>query len=155
MQTTFEPTLWFWLILGLALLGLEVVVPGMILMWFGIGALITGALLAFFPDMSLATQLISFAVLSVASLIAWRKSKWREEQIQSDKPELNQRLQNLLDKEFVLTDAIQNGRGTDRHGDRRSGPSGDGHRSEPRLAAGYEDAEIPPCDDRLPPADED
>ena len=56
MQTTFEPTLWFWLILGLALLGLEVVVPGMILMWFGIGALITGALLAFFPDMSLATD---------------------------------------------------------------------------------------------------
>lgn len=117
MQTTFEPTLWFWLILGLALLGLEVVVPGMILMWFGIGALITGGLLAFFPNMSLATQLISFAVLSVASLIAWRKSKWREEQIQSDKPELNQRLKNLLGKEFVLTDAIQNGRGTIRVGD--------------------------------------
>ena len=117
MQTMFEPTLWFWLILGLALLGLEVVVPGMILMWFGIGALITGALLAFFPDMSLATQLISFAVLSVASLVAWRKSKWREEQIQSDKPELNQRLQSLIGKEFILTEAIHNGRGTIRVGD--------------------------------------
>ena len=117
MQTAFEPTSWFWLIVGLGLLGLEVLLPGMIVMWFGFGAIMTGFILALFPSLSLATQLILFAVLSVGSLIAWRNSKWREERIHSDTPELNQRLQNLMGKEFVLTEAIQNGRGTIRVGD--------------------------------------
>jgi hypothetical protein len=49
--------------------------------------------------------------------MAWRKSKWREEQIHSDTPELNQRLQSLIGKEFILTEAIHNGRGSIRVGD--------------------------------------
>ncbi len=117
MQTPLEVTFWSWLIIGVSLLALEVFMPGMILLWFGIGAIVTGVVLALFPSMSLSAQLILFAVLSVASLVAWRKSKWREEQIHSDTPELNQRLQSLIGKEFILTEAIHHGRGAVRVGD--------------------------------------
>ena len=35
---------WNWIVLGCILLALEIVIPGVFLLWIGIGALLTGAL---------------------------------------------------------------------------------------------------------------
>jgi len=108
---------WHWLVFGVLLMALEVLVPAMLLMWFGFGAIVTGLLLLLIPDMGLSWQLLIFAVVSGSSVLGWRKSRFREENISSDSPDLNNRLHSHMGKEYVLTDAIINGRGTMRVGD--------------------------------------
>ncbi len=62
-----------WILLGIILVILEFLVPGMILLFFGVGALLTGVLLCFFDSFSLAVQLIFFAFFSFLFLITLRK----------------------------------------------------------------------------------
>ena len=62
-----------WFIIGLALFLLELVLPGFIIFFFGVGAWIT-ALLCLLPNPpSINLQIIIFAVTSVLSLLALRK----------------------------------------------------------------------------------
>jgi hypothetical protein len=104
---------WHWLTLGAILLALEIIVPGAIVMWFGFGAMVTGLVLLLVPSLSVAAQLILFVVLSVISLIAWRKSPWyKEETTPSDTPGLNDRLNSNIGKVYTLSTPIINGRGT-------------------------------------------
>ncbi len=60
-----------WLILAAIFIGAEVLTPGFFLLWFGIGALVA-MILALLGVSSLAVQLISFLIVSVALLIASR-----------------------------------------------------------------------------------
>ena len=62
----------FWFILGLILLLLELVIPGFVIIFFGIGAWVT-ALLCLVANPGFNLQAIVFAVTSVLSLIALRK----------------------------------------------------------------------------------
>jgi len=109
------PTLveyWHWLVFGVLLLALEVFAPGAILMWFGFGALITGAVLWLIPDMGMGWQLLLFSLLSVASLILWHKSSLgREDSVPSPDPTLNNRLRSHIGRQYVLSSAIINGNG--------------------------------------------
>jgi membrane protein implicated in regulation of membrane protease activity len=108
---------WHWLIFGVLLMALEVLAPAMVLMWFGFGAIVTGITLWLFPGLGFAGQILMFALVSLVSVFGWRKSHFREENIRSDTPDLNNRLLSHIGKEYVLTDAIINGRGTIRVGD--------------------------------------
>lgn len=109
---------WHWLILGVLFIVLEIFAPGVIFMWFGFGAIITGLLLIFLPDVSLGIQVLLFALLSGISLFAWRKSPYfRNDKIPSDTPELNNRLYNHIGKTYVLNEAIQHGIGSVKVGD--------------------------------------
>lgn len=114
---SFTPDFWHWLIAGVLLMALEVVAPAMVLMWFGFGAVVTGILLWLIPDMSIAWQLLIFSVVSLISVFAWRKSNLREENITSDTPDLNNRLHSHIGKEYKLSEAIIDGRGSMRVGD--------------------------------------
>ncbi|WP_020396920.1 NfeD family protein [Thiolinea disciformis] len=107
---------WHWLILGLVLLVLEVVTPAMILLWFGVGALLTGVLHWLLPDLGLGWQSLFFATFSLLSVLAWRKFR-PETHIKSDIPELNNRLASHIGKEYVLSEALEHGRGMARVGD--------------------------------------
>ena len=60
-----------WFGLGLALFLLELLLPGFILFFFGLGAWIV-AIATFFFDVSLNTQLIIFVVSSVLSVLLFR-----------------------------------------------------------------------------------
>lgn len=62
-----------WFLIGLALILLELVVPGLVLIFFGIGAWVT-ALVCLFLDVSLNTQLFIFLISSLASLALLRKA---------------------------------------------------------------------------------
>lgn len=61
----------FWLIIGVMLLFLELAVPGFVLFFFGLGALITSAG-AYLFDLSLNWQLALFIVASLVSLFSLR-----------------------------------------------------------------------------------
>lgn len=73
METTIfsRPEL-IWFLIGLALFLLELVVPGFVIFFFGVGAWVTALVcLVFHPGTNL--QIIIFALTSVLSLLALRK----------------------------------------------------------------------------------
>lgn len=106
--TQMEP--WHWMALGIALLVVEVVISTELLLGIGLGALLTALVYKFFPDLSWQMQLVWFALLSiVATFVYWKK--FRAGKQQSDKPLLNQKVQQLVGQTAVLVQAIENGRG--------------------------------------------
>ncbi len=61
-----------WFLIGLALLIMEFVLPGLIIAFFGVGAWIV-ALVCLITDIGINTQLIIFIISSVLSLLCLRK----------------------------------------------------------------------------------
>ncbi|MFD1198936.1 NfeD family protein [Brucella gallinifaecis] len=104
--------LWNWFVLGLALLILEILAPGIFLIWFGVAALVTG-MLAFLLG-SLAAfgwqlQIALFLLLAVVFVLAGRRffgSSGRQ-----DEPLLNRRGDQLVGQRATLAEPIINGRG--------------------------------------------
>lgn len=62
-----------WFLIGVGLLLVELVVPGLIFVFFGVGAWVTAAILLAF-DLSLTSQLVVFSLTSIGSLILLRQS---------------------------------------------------------------------------------
>jgi membrane protein implicated in regulation of membrane protease activity len=108
---------WHWLLIGLFFLALEVLAPGAILMWFGFGGILTGALLWLIPNMSIEWQVLIFALSSGVSLLIWRQFGKKNDTMETDSPNLNNRLQSYIGRETVLIEAIENGTGLAKVGD--------------------------------------
>ncbi|SMB28292.1 conserved protein of unknown function [Sterolibacterium denitrificans] len=64
---------WHWVVGGILLTVAELVMPGFVLIWFGLGALAVAALLALLPATGLTAQLLLWLVVSVSLLIVWFK----------------------------------------------------------------------------------
>lgn len=110
---------WNWMVLGLVLLILEVVVPGVFLLWIGIAALLTGALSLQFWSWSSWTwhpQVLVFLALSIASVFVGRRLL-RAAGDTTDEPLLNRRADQLVGRVATLIDPIANGFGRVRIGD--------------------------------------
>ena len=65
---------WAWIIAGAILLALELAVPGAFMMWLGLAAVMVGAI-SFLVDWSWQWQCVAFAVLALASVPLWRRSR--------------------------------------------------------------------------------
>ena len=63
---------WHWVALGLLLIASELLLPAFYLVWFGLGALLTGLVVAVVP-LALTGQLILWSVASTAMVAAWLK----------------------------------------------------------------------------------
>lgn len=101
---------WHWIAFGLLLLIGELVGAGGYLLWTGMSAMMVGVLLWVFPDIAWQLQFLIFALGSVVSAALWHVYLLRKP-IKSDQPTLNKRGATYVGKTFVLTQAIQNGRG--------------------------------------------
>jgi len=62
---------WHWLVLGLVLIGLELVVPSFTIIWFGLGAVLVSIVMALFPGYPLSAQILAWTVASVLFTLAW------------------------------------------------------------------------------------
>jgi hypothetical protein len=100
---------WNWLILAVLLFILEAVVPGVHFLWFGIAAVVVGAL-AKATGMAWQLQIIAFAVISVLTVF-WVRRYVRPDVATSDLPDLNVRGQQYIGRSLLVEQAIQNGRG--------------------------------------------
>ncbi|MEP9371317.1 NfeD family protein [Mesorhizobium sp. KR1-2] len=110
---------WNWMVLGFVLLVLELLLPGVFLLWIGIAALITGALSLAIWDVGLwvwQVQVLVFLVLSLISPYAGRKIM-NEAGETSDQPLLNRRGEQLIGRTATLTEPIREGRGRIKLGD--------------------------------------
>ncbi len=114
---------WNWLILAAALFMLETVVPGVHFLWFGLAAVIVGAL-AFATGFGFPWQLVAFALISVATVF-WVRRYATPESAKSDLPDLNVRGAQYIGRKVVVEDAIVNGRGKVRVGDTLWGAQGE------------------------------
>ena len=63
---------WHWIALGLLLIGSELLVPAFYLVWFGLGALLTGLIVAAIP-LGLTAQLMLWSLASTTMVLAWIK----------------------------------------------------------------------------------
>ena len=107
---------WFWLSLGFILGAVEMIAPGFFLMWLGLAAIIVGLLAWLIPGMSIAMQVAFFAILSVLTVYAGKKFL-KDNPIESDDPNLNNRGGRLTGEIVTVIVAITDGNGRVRVGD--------------------------------------
>jgi inner membrane protein len=107
---------WHWWIAAAVLAALETFLSGAVAIWFGVAALVVGALLLVFPDMPYQLQIVLFGFLGAGTLLVWRKYK-RPEEGKSDQPTLNQRGVHYIGQVFTLVEPIASGTGKIQVGD--------------------------------------
>lgn len=66
-----EPA-WMWAIMGMLLLGAEMLSGTFYILWFGVASLCVALALFAWPTIPFSIQLLSFSMLSVTSLAVWR-----------------------------------------------------------------------------------
>ena len=114
---------WNWLIFGLIMMGLEVLAPGVFLLWLGLAALLVG-IISIFADWVWQVQVIAFAAFSLAAVPLWRRLANQSAE-NPDSRFLNRRSDALVGRVFTLDKPISDGSGTVRVDDtvwRISGP---------------------------------
>jgi membrane protein implicated in regulation of membrane protease activity len=106
---------WVWMTLGLVLAGLEMLIPGVYLIWLAAAAVITGVLAATL-ELSHAAQVIDFVFLSL--IIAFSAKRFlRDKPIESSDPLMNRRGARLVGETALVVQAIEHGSGRVKLGD--------------------------------------
>jgi membrane protein implicated in regulation of membrane protease activity len=101
-------TWWYWLLLGLALLGTEMLTPGgFYLMFFGLAALIVGALAGFVSDVPVWLQWVLFSGLSILSLLVFRGPLLAR--IKATEPRTSGAVDNLVGEPVMLLEDLAPG----------------------------------------------
>ena len=110
-ELIFNVDYWHWWILGGLFLLLEVFVSGFFFIWLAVSAAIVGVAMMFFPDISWKMQLVTFTILSVASIGFFRLYQ-KAHPAKTDQPELNRRSRQYIGRTFTLQQPIVNGVGS-------------------------------------------
>ena len=109
MSSLDQIVFWHWWVFGLGMLILEAFMPGAIFLWMGVSAAVVGLLLWMIPELGWEWQFLIFALLSVISVVAWKK--YRPAVPATDRPALNRRGEQYVGRSFTLQEPIVNGIG--------------------------------------------
>jgi membrane protein implicated in regulation of membrane protease activity len=112
-----EVVFWYWWVLAVGFLGLEIIVTGFFFLWLSVSAFIVGAVLLLIPTTPFNVQLFLFSALAVSSVLAWRRYAKTRATVATDHPLLNQRGAQYIGRTFNLVAAIENGQGKIKVGD--------------------------------------
>ncbi len=97
-------TWWIWMLLGLALLAVEILIPGgIIFLFFGASAMVVGALVAAGLGGPLWLQAVVFSVMSVVSLLTMRGPILRRMQARGGPVE---KIDSFVGEAVILTEGI-------------------------------------------------
>jgi len=99
-----------WFIIGLIMVLMEFVIPGLIVVFFGAGAWVTAILVAIFPGMVLWVQLMIFTVFSIVSLLLLRRLLKKHFFSDQEGAE-SEGLDDYIGRKAVVEKAIINGTG--------------------------------------------
>jgi membrane protein implicated in regulation of membrane protease activity len=100
---------WNWFILAVLLFVLELLTPGVFMLWLGLAAAVIGVI-ASAVVLSWQVQLIAFAVLAIVLVPAWRHFASKVEK-PGDSPFLNRRAEGYVGRVFTLDKPIVGGVG--------------------------------------------
>jgi membrane protein implicated in regulation of membrane protease activity len=101
---------WHWFTLGVILLALEIASTTNYLLWPGIAAILIGALKFVAPGLDGALSLFLFAVLAVATTVAWQRSPYGKAQATAPN-NLNARMDTYLGRKGVAAGDFVGGEG--------------------------------------------
>ena len=101
---------WHWLVLGVVLAIIEVFAPGAFFLWLGVSAGIVGVVVWVIPGISWEIQVLTFAIMSVASVFIARRYLTAHP-LETDLPNLNQRGQQYVGRTFTLEEPVINNQG--------------------------------------------
>jgi membrane protein implicated in regulation of membrane protease activity len=101
---------WFWWIAAGILLFMELLVPGVFLMWLAFAAASVG-IVEYVFDLSWQLELLAFAAFALVYVFLARPWYSKGDSQNSDQPNLNQRIYAFVGKTFVLAEPIVNGEG--------------------------------------------
>jgi membrane protein implicated in regulation of membrane protease activity len=65
-----ETVYWHWLVLGITLIIAEMFIPSFTILWFGLGAVLVGAVMAMI-DLNFSMQILLWTLASVAFTVLW------------------------------------------------------------------------------------
>jgi hypothetical protein len=101
---------WFWWIAAGLLLFLELMLPGVYFIFLAAAALAV-ALLDIFNDFGWQIELLLFAFFALAFVLIGRPFLYERRVLDSDRPNLNQRMYDYVGKTYVLDEPLTEGRG--------------------------------------------
>ncbi|KUL92800.1 membrane protein [Bosea sp. WAO] len=122
---------WVWIVLGLVLIGGEMLAPGVFLLWLGLAALLTGAVVGL-TGIAWQGAWLVFAAFAVASVLVGRIATRRKAEEPDAAHGLNDRGRQLIGRVFKLEATMTGGEGRIRVGDSSWRVTG------PELLAGSE-----------------
>lgn len=98
-----------WFLVGMGLLLIELILPGLVILFFGVGAWVT-ALVCAFTQISLNWQILIFLVASLLGLVLLRKYLKRKFFGKKDE-EATDQLEEFIGKQARATEAFKEGMG--------------------------------------------
>lgn len=101
---------WSWLIVGLVLLGCELLLPGNVFIWLGAAAIVT-ALVRFVLPIDWPHQFGVFGILGLLAVLFWLRVIRPRGGEETDRPLLNRRADRHIGEELVLSEPISGGVG--------------------------------------------
>ena len=96
---------WHWLVLGLALIIIELFAWSTFFLWMGISAVIVGILLYLSPNMSWETQLLIFSFLSIVTIYLAKKFL----KVETIDTQLNERASRHVGNIYTVAELDNNG----------------------------------------------
>ena len=103
---------WNWVAIGLVLLVMEIALPGVFLLWFGMAAIVVGALSIMFHNAAFwpwEAQIVVFLILSL--VMAYFGKRLMDKGDVTDEPLLNKRSEQLIGRTATLGEPIKEGYG--------------------------------------------
>lgn len=104
---------WYWFTAGVLLIALEAFVPGAVLLWFGVSALLTG-LVSLGTNWDMNAQLMFFSVVAVSCTVVfklWMKANPPPPPENDAASHLNQAGHNLIGRQLELVTELRDGTG--------------------------------------------
>lgn len=108
MEILSDPAV-IWFLVGLGLLLLELVLPGLVILFFGVGAWVT-ALVCAITDISLNWQIFIFLIASLLGLILLRRYLKKRFFSKADK-EVEDQLEEFIGRKAMAVDDFKDGSG--------------------------------------------
>lgn len=117
IETYIHNTVWVWLSVAVILLIAELLTGTMYLLWIAVAAFLTTLLLVAFPEMSPILQVISFAIITLLTVILGKK--YFPFALVNGGNDINNPNQRLIGQNVVLIDDFADGVGAVKLGDTR------------------------------------
>ncbi|HGO5823285.1 TPA: NfeD family protein [Mannheimia haemolytica] len=105
-----------WSILGFVLLALELVLPGVFIMWWGFASLILAFIVAFFT-LGQALQIVLFAIIATIFSLIWWKYQHGKDKKEDQNSSLNSREHAMLGAQGFVVEILPNGIARGKFGD--------------------------------------
>lgn len=109
---------WLWWSIGVVLLAGEMLVPGVYLLWIGLAATITGIFAWALPSLEFEGHGLIFAILATISIYVGNRFFYSRASTIA-KSKVNDRGKSFVGQQFLVVEAIKNGKGHVQVGDSR------------------------------------